>query len=417
MHILFLTDNFAPEVNAPASRSFEHCREWVEAGHQVTVITGAPNFPLGIVFPGYRNRLWQTEDLSGIRVIRIWTFIAPNEGFFWRTLDFLSFMLVGFLASLLVRRVDAVIGTSPQFFTVWAAWAASLVHRAPFIFELRDLWPDSVRAVGILRHRRLLDLIGRAELFLYRRAAQIVVVTHSFKRILVARGIDPQKIAVVTNGVDLKRFLPLPKDKALEAELGLQGCFVAGYIGTHGMAHGLDTVLDAARQLRNRNESCVRILMLGSGSEKKTLKVRAKDEGLTNVLFLDTVNKGEVVRYWSLLDLSIIHLRRDPLFRSVIPSKLFEAMATGTPVLLGVEGEAAQIVTRHEVGVALAPDDAACLAQTILALRDDPYTRQRYRENGMRAARRFARPVLALSMLSAIEGVVQDARASEPRIG
>lgn len=413
MHILLLTDNFAPEVNAPASRSFEHCREWAEAGHQVTVITSAPNFPRGIIFPGYRNQLCQSEVIDGIRVIRVWTFICANEGFFRRSIDYFSFMITAFVASFFIRRVDVIIGTSPQFFTVCAAWAVSALRRVPFVFELRDLWPQSIRVVGAMPDGIVLDILSRIELFLYHRAALIVAVTHSFKRILTARGIDPDKIAVVTNGVDLKRFQPGPKDHQLEAELGLTGQFVAGYIGTHGLAHGLDTLLDAARLLQNRGAADVRILMLGDGAEKASLEARAEAEHLDNILFLHTVARDQVSRYWSLLDCSIIHLRQDALFRSVIPSKLFEAMATGVPVVLGVEGEAADIVLRYEAGMTVSPQRPQALADTILALRGDPALRQGLADNGAQAARRFSRPALALAMLQAIEGIVEHRAMSE----
>ncbi|MBS9719451.1 glycosyltransferase family 4 protein [Tianweitania sp. BSSL-BM11] len=413
MHILLLTDNFMPEVNAPASRSFEHCREWAKSGHQVTVITGVPNFPRGEVFPGYRNHLWQTEIIDGIRVIRVWTFICANQGFLFRTLDFFSFMITAFLASFFVRKIHVVVGTSPQFFTVCAAWMVSALRRVPFVFELRDLWPHSIQVVGAMKNKFVLRALSRVELFLYHRAALIVAVTHSFKRILTARGVDPAKIAVVTNGVDLHRFEPAQKDPQFEARLGLATCFVAGYIGTHGRAHGLDTVLDAARLLQKRGENDVRILMLGDGEEKAALQRRAQAEGLHNILFLDTVPKDQVSRYWSLLDCSLIHLRRDPLFRSVIPSKLFEAMATGIPVVLGVEGEAADIVTRYKVGVTVPPEAPQILTDAILRLRDDPAWRMTMAENGAGAARRFSRPVLALSMLQAMEGIVQNDCLSE----
>ena len=206
MDILFLTDNFPPETNAPASRTFEHAREWVQAGHQVTIITCAPNFPKGEVFAGYRNRLWQSEMLDGIRVIRVWSYITANEGFAKRTLDYLSFMVSSFIASFLVRKVDLIIGTSPQFFTAVSAWGCSTFKRVPFVFELRDLWPESIKAVGAVKDSNFIQLFEALEMFLYRRAARIVSVTQSFKKNLVRRGIDGSKIDVVTNGVDLKRF-------------------------------------------------------------------------------------------------------------------------------------------------------------------------------------------------------------------
>ncbi|MCL4696712.1 MAG: glycosyltransferase family 4 protein, partial [Burkholderiaceae bacterium] len=245
MHILFLTDNFPPEVNAPASRTHEHTRQWVAAGEQLTVITCAPNFPTGRVFPGYSNRIWQEERIDGIRVIRVWSYITANEGFARRVLDYVSYMLMAFVAALFVRRVDIVVATSPQFFTAVAGWAVGALKRVPFVFELRDLWPESIKAVGAMKESAVIRGLEKLELFLYRRAALIVSVTHSFRDTLARRGIDARKVEVITNGVDIARFTPRPKDAVLEAELGLAGCFVAGYIGTHGMAHALETLLVA----------------------------------------------------------------------------------------------------------------------------------------------------------------------------
>ncbi|MCX5652986.1 MAG: glycosyltransferase family 4 protein, partial [Planctomycetota bacterium] len=190
MHILFLTDNFPPEVNAPASRTFEHCREWVKAGHKVTVITCAPNFPKGRVFDGYRNKLWQRETIEGIEVIRVWSYITANEGFVRRILDYQSYMLSSFLASFFVRKVDVIVGTSPQFFTACSAYAVSLFRFRPYIFELRDLWPESIKAVGAMKNERAIRFLEAVEMFLYRKSARVVSVTRSFKDILVRRGID-----------------------------------------------------------------------------------------------------------------------------------------------------------------------------------------------------------------------------------
>ena len=324
MHILFLTDNFPPEVNAPASRTFEHCSEWVKAGHQVTVITCAPNFPKGQVFSGYRNRLWQNEVMAGIRVIRVWTYITANEGFVKRILDYQSFMVTATLAAIFVRKVDVIVGTSPQFFTVCAAFVLSRLKQIPFVFELRDLWPESIKAVGAMKESAAIRALERLELFLYRKAAKIICVTHSFKKTLIARGIDGDKISVVTNGVDMSRFKPLPKDQVLLKELGLEGKFVAGYVGTHGMAHNLETLLDAAEIFSTLPE-CDRVhfILLGDGARKQFLKEESARHGLINVTFIDSVPKEQVARYWSLLDVSIIHLRKTDLFTSVIPSKLF----------------------------------------------------------------------------------------------
>lgn len=409
MRILFVSDNFPPEVNAPASRTYEHCREWASAGHAVTVITCAPNFPTGKVFAGYRNRLWQREVLDGIEVVRVWTYITANEGFLKRTLDYLSFMVSGAVAGLLLPRPDVVVGTSPQFFTACAAWFIAACRRRPFVFELRDLWPESIKAVGAMRDSVVLRWFERVEHFLYRHARGIVSVTHSFRDVLARRGIDASKIAVVTNGVDLGRFSPRPRDAELARELGLEGCFVLGYIGTHGMAHGLETLLDAAALLRQRpGGTRFRLLLLGDGAEKKGLMARATAAGLDHVLFMDTVPKDQVPRYWSLLDASIIHLRSSDLFDTVIPSKLFESMGMGVPVLHGVGGESARIVLNEGVGWVFESGNAEALADLADRIASDPVALDAARARCVAAAPRYERKSLAMAMLRHLQHYASD---------
>lgn len=404
MHILFLTDNFPPEVNAPASRTFEHCREWVGAGHQVTVVSCAPNFPKGKVFDGYRNRPWQSENMAGIRVIRVWSYIAANEGFIKRVLDYVSFMITATIAAQLVRNVDVVIGTSPQFFTACAAYSTGTLKRVPWIFELRDIWPESIRAVGAMKKSIALDALEKVELFLYRKANAIVSVTNAFRDTLIRRGIDGSKIEVVTNGVDISRFSPCPKDAELLARHGLEGKFVAGYIGTQGMAHALDTILDAAKLLKQAPDGDrYRFILLGDGAKKTALVERANAEYIDNVIFVDSVPKDEVVRYWSLLDVSIIHLKKTELFTTVIPSKLFECMGMSIPVLHGVLGESAGIVEREDIGIVFEPENAVALCDGLRTLSNDSNLYKRLKHNGPIAARKYDRTVLAKKMLSIIE--------------
>ena len=418
MHILFLTDNFPPEVNAPASRTMEHCREWVRHGHRVTVMTCAPNFPSGKIFAGYRNRLWQRETMEGVEVIRIWTYITANEGFLRRTLDYISFMIAAVLGAPFVRNVDVIVATSPQFFCACAGYLVGVMKRCPFVFELRDLWPESIRAVGVLKDGAILHVLERIEMFLYRRAAAIVTVTYSFRDSLAARGINAAKIFVVTNGADLERFHPAPKDRALAARLGLDGKIVAGYVGTHGLAHALHTILEAAdRVAKDANDTDVAFFLLGDGAMKVKLKGMAADMGLQNVVFCDTVPKAEVPNYWSLIDIAVIHLKRDPLFMNVIPSKLFECMAMGLPVLHGVPGESAAIVEKEQVGLLFESENAAELAQKTLALAHDGALRKRLGQNGCDAAPRYDRKALAAQMLSVLSGLVDHAQRIRTSIG
>ena len=402
VHVLFLTDNFPPEVNAPASRTFEHCREWVKAGHRVTVITCAPNFPKGKVFDGYRNKLWQRETMEGIEVVRVWSYITANEGFVRRILDYQSYMVSAIVASLFVRKVDLIVGTSPQFFTACAAYVASRLKFRPYIFELRDLWPETIKAVGAMKNARAIELLEKLELFLYRKSATVISVTKSFKKNLISRGIDGSKIEIVTNGVDISQFTPRPKDAALTKELGLEGKFVAGYIGTHGLCHGLETLVTAAERLRGTG---IVFLFLGDGARKQFLRDMAAEKKLDNVVFIDSVPKAEVPRYWSILDVSVIHLQKAELFTTVIPSKLFESMGMGLPVLHGVEGESADIVRDEHAGIPFEPENVDELVAALRRLKENPSELEQFKASCLKGAQNYDRTNLALKMMRILEGV------------
>jgi len=405
MRILFLTDNFPPETNAPATRTFEHTRRWVRAGMNVTVVTTAPNFPAGKLFSGYRNRLFQRERIDGVETIRVWTYITANEGFMRRTLDYMSFMVSGFLVSLFLRRPDVIISTSPQFFTACAAYVLSIFKRRPFVFELRDLWPDSIIAVEAMQDSAAIRALKRLEYFLYRKATRIVSVTNSFKSVLAGNGIPAEKIAVVRNGADLVGFTPGTKPEDLVRRHRLEGKFVAAYIGTIGMAHGLGTVLDAAEKMR-ANERVV-FVVVGDGAERTMLEDQARRRSLANVRFVGPVGKDEVVRYWRLADAALVLLRDRPVFRHVLPSKIFEAMATARPIILGVLGESADLLLAAQAGVVFPPENAVALAEAVTALAGTP---ERAAEMGWRG-RRFVeaeldRDKLAAAMLEELRAVV-----------
>lgn len=409
MRILFLTDNFPPESNAPASRTYEHAVRWVRDGHDVTVVTCAPNFPQGKVFDGYRNRLWQSEDMNGIRVIRLWSYMAPNAGYLKRVIDYLSFMFMAILAAPFLPKADVIVGTSPQFFTLVATWWASLVKRTRWVLELRDIWPESLEAVGMAKRGLLISALQRLEMFLYRRADRIVCVTHSFKRILIERGIDPCKIGVVTNGVDLSQFDRRPKDSQLVDKFGLKDRFIVGYVGTHGLAHGLETLLEAAQEMERHPElKHVTMIFVGDGARRPALEEQARVMGLSNVRFVGGVPKSEIARYWSLLDASIIHLRQTTLFASVIPSKIFECMGMGLPMLLGVLGEAREIVERQKAGFGFTPESANELVQSIAVFAADPSLLRTYSDNALRAAKNYDRSTLANEMLRELRSVQQN---------
>lgn len=370
MRILFLSHYFPPEVNAPASRTFEHCRVWAAAGHQVTVVTCAPNHPRGVTYEGYRNRPWSRERQDDIDVIRLWTLLAPNEGFLKRSLNYLSFMFACVAAGPLLPKADVVVTTSPQFFNGLAGYPVSRLKGARWVLEIRDLWPESAVAVGGLQRGAIVRLLERLELLAYRRADLIVSVTDSFKRYIAAKGITAEKIEVIKNGVDLNVYRPGAPDADLVRELGLEGKFVASYFGTHGMAHHLETILDAAHLLRTRTD--IVFLMVGDGAEHRRLRHLQLSRGLTNVRMLGQQPKSRVPGLWNLSSASIVHLRAAPLFTTVIPSKIFESLATETPVLLGVKGEAADLIHSSGGGICFEPENAEQLAKAVVALARDP---------------------------------------------
>lgn len=384
MRILFFSHYYPPEVNAPASRTSEHCRAWARAGHGVTVITCAPNHPSGRLHSGYRNRWRQSEMMDGVRVVRVWTYLAANEGFLRRTLNYVSYMLTATLACWREPRPDIVVSTSPQFFCGLAGLIAKVTRRLPWVLEIRDLWPESIVTVGAMRKGLAVRLLERLEALAYRRADRIVSVTDSFVAHISARG-GAGKVVVIKNGADLSLFRREASAADIKARYGLTGRFVAAYVGTHGMAHGLDTVLDAA--VRLKPDPRIGFLLVGDGAERARLLERSKSLGLDNVRIVGQLTKAEMPAVWTATDASLIHLRRDPLFRTVLPSKMFEAMAMRCPIVLGVEGEARALLDAAGAGIAVTPGSAEELAAAIVRLAGDKDLCTRLGDSGERFVR------------------------------
>ena len=318
MHILFITENYPPEVNAVASRVSERAAYWLRWGHKVTVITSVPNFPQGKIYKGYRNLPYQVEYIDGVRVVRVMTFIARNKGVIRRLLDFNSLMISAFLASLIQKTPDIVVATSPQFFAAVAGWLIAVRFRRPFVFELSDLWPASVVAVGAMRPSFGMRMVEKLELYLYQRAMAVIALTESFKNDLVARGIPSEKIVVVQNGVELSMYKPQSKNRELSKQLELDNKFVLGYIGTHGMAHDLLNVIEAAELLKSEDD--IRFLLVGDGAEREMLVKEVKKHKLKNVVMVSNQPKERIPDYWSLCGISLVHLKNSPTFKTVIPN-------------------------------------------------------------------------------------------------
>jgi glycosyltransferase involved in cell wall biosynthesis len=405
MNILFLADNFPPERNAMAARVYERACYWVRWGHQVTVITCEPNFPEGKVFGGYTNKWHLVEEMSGIRVVRVKTYIAPNAGKYRRIVDALSYMVAAFAAGLFERRPDLIVATSPQFFGALGGCVLAAVRRVPFVLELSDLWPDSVVAVGAMKRSFALHSLEKMELWMYRRAVRVVALTKAFRANLVRRGIDAGKVGVVINGVELSRYAPREKDRQLARRWGLEEQhFVVGYIGTHGMAHALDNVLDAAAL---DGDPDIRFLFVGGGAEQERLVAKAQRMGLRNVVFVPAQPKETMPSYWSLCDVALVHLKDTPLFGTVIPSKIFEAMGMGLPILLAApKGEASEILEESGAGLWVAPERPQELLEAARFLKSDHQLTHRLAGRSREAAHRYTRERQAREMLAILSEAI-----------
>ena len=405
MRILVVTDRFLPEISPPCFRTMEHAQVWKKMGHEVTVLTCAPNSPHGKVFAGYRNKLYQTEEMDGIRVIRIWSYMTSNEGIVKRSLDYLSFALMAIFFFWRLPKFDIMVASSPPLFVPVGVYGLSLFRRRPWVFELRDLWPASIAAVG-LKMGRMMRLLSRLEMFLYRKADRIVAVTPAFIEELVERGIARDKLDMATNGVNTEFFNSESVKFDAREKLGIKDDeFLAAYIGAVGAAHGLKTVLDTAELCRDKPE--LRFVIIGEGADRAKLEQEATQRGLTNLIFRDFVPHDEIPSYLAALDVGIVHLRPHDVFKTVIPSKIFEFMAMGTPMIYGVEGCSAEIVKKAGAGYCIPSGDPQAMADAICELQNEPQRLEQMGQAGREAvAKEFSREVKAKEMLRSFETVL-----------
>jgi len=395
MHIVYISQYFPPEMGAPAARVYELSRTWTKKGHKVTVLTGFPHHPTGIVPPKYRGRFLMKESNDGINLIRTFVYATPNKAVVKRTLSYLSFMLSATLFTpFLLKTCDLIIATSPQFFTAIAGFFISRMKRRPFVFEVRDLWPQSIVTVGAIRNRLIISLLEKIEMYLYRKSSHIVGVTDSTKDILVERGIPQEKIKIVKNGVNLDMFRPEPKENWVREKYGLRGKFVVSYIGTMGMAHGLEVVLKAAHQLQSEED--IVFLFVGEGARKDSLIEIKQDMRLGNVLFVGEKPRKLIPDFLAASDACLVHLKEAPLFKAVVPSKIFEIMAAARPIILGLEGECQALIKSAGAGLFMKPENFHQLVQCIMQLYNDKWLCEDLGQNGRRyVVRNFSREKLA----------------------
>jgi colanic acid biosynthesis glycosyl transferase WcaI len=407
MKILYVSQYFPPEMGAPAARADELSRHWADAGHQVTVLTGFPNHPTGIVPPQYRSqfrRLVVRERKAGVNVVRTWLLPFPNRKAYERILNYSSFCASAAGTGLFLSRPDVLIASSPQLLVALSGWWLARWKRVPFVFEVRDLWPESLAAVGMgqgnsLLHRALAKIAG----FLYRRSDRVVVVTPAFEDYLVEHWAMPrEKISVIENGVEADLFSPQPGTD-LRKELRAENKFVVSYIGTMGMAHGLETVIATAARLQVSRPEIV-FLMLGEGAEKHRIIALARERGLSNIRFVDEQPREKIPAYVGASDVCLVLLKKTDLFKTVLPTKMLEFMSCARPVILGVDGQARTILEEARGGVVIEPENSDALANAICYLAEN---RDRGRELGQNGreyiVRKFSRHRTAEKYIRVLE--------------
>ena len=386
MKILYVSQYFPPEMGAPAARASELSRHWARMGHEVIVLTGFPNHPTGVVPPDWQSRFHRlhfTEIVDGVRVVRTWLWPLPNRKPHERIRNYTSFCVSAALAGVALPNPEVVIATSPQLLCALAGWWIAFWKRVPFVFEVRDLWPESLAAVGAGGEGTLLHrILGAIAGFLYRRAARTVVVSPAFKDHLMRYwNVPAERIFIVENGVetDLFRF----DSAALEVrkQLKVEDRFLICYIGTIGNAHGLETLIAAAEQLQTALPNAT-FLLIGEGAEKERIEKLAAERSLTNILFLGQQPRERIPAYISAADLCLVMLKKTELFKTVIPTKLLEYMACERPVIVAVDGQARQIVEEAGAGVFVEPENSAALVNAILVLARNPEHRQQMGVSG-----------------------------------
>jgi glycosyltransferase involved in cell wall biosynthesis len=407
MRILYLSQYFPPEIGATQTRAYEMAKNIVAMGHRVTMMTEVPNHPSGVIRPEYRKRFRVVEKTHGIEVIRSWVYATPNKTFNTRMLFYLSYMVTTIVNSLFLSKgtYDLVYATSPPLFVGLAGLVIAAMRRVPFVFEVRDLWPESAVELGELQYPHFIRWAHAIADYCYRRARGIVCVTQGIYSTLLAKRLPERKLFIIKNGTDPERYLYV-FDKELQEKLGWKGKFIVFYAGVHGVGQGLETVLEAASALLPVKH--IRFVFIGEGPRKHQLMAHASRRHLSNVEFLPEVSADEIAKYISLSSLCLVPLKRNELFKGALPSKMFDSWACGKPVLLGVDGEARAELESARGGVFVEPENASAMARAIMELYRKPEQARQMGENGRRyiLEQGYVRAVQARKLAQILENLL-----------
>ena len=385
LKILYISQYYPPEMGAPSARVSELSRHWVQSGHHVTVLTGFPNHPDGVIRPQYRRhfrRMFFREIVDEVNIVRSWLLPFPNRKPYERMLNYGSFCVSAAAAGSFLEQPDVVIATSPQLLVGLSGWWVAKLKRVPFILEVRDLWPESLAAVGVgTPYSALQRVLGRIASFLYRKADHIVVVTPAFREHLISVWhIPPQKISVVQNGVETKLFSPR-NSVTLRRSHNAEQKFVVSYIGTLGLAHGLETMISAAEVLQGTAPD-VLFMLVGEGADRERILAIAESKHLRNLRVVGQQPREKIPEYISASDACLVLLKKSGVFETVIPTKMLEFMSCARPVILGVNGQAREILNCARGGIYVEPENPAALCEAILKLQRQDHLRESMGRNG-----------------------------------
>jgi len=374
MRIMFMAQLYAPEEISGAVLITELATDLVRRGHEVTFITGAPNYPYGRVFEGYRNRAYQVEWLDGVRVVRTWSYISPSKAVWPRLLHYGTYSASAFYGGLFAGKPDVVVNYSPPLPLGLSAWLLSRVWRVPWVLVLEDLYPDAAVAAGVLRNQGLIAFFSAIERFLYRHVTHISVISESFRKNLERKGVPPEKITLIPVWADPDVVRPLEKENGFRQQFGLSGKFVAMYAGNLGLTSCLEDVLAAAELLAAAeplgDEDGIRFVIIGEGVKKDDLEAAAREARLTNVMFLPYQTREVFPEMMAAADVGLVTLNHDSASSS-LPSKVFNVMASARPILAvaPADSDLAQLVESAACGVVVPPERPRLLADALLGLR------------------------------------------------
>jgi glycosyltransferase involved in cell wall biosynthesis len=368
MNILLVHQMFYVPSDPGGTRHYEFGRHLEKVGHKFTVVTSDITYFSGSAKVA-RRRLVNEEQVDGLRVLRAYTYASLHKSFRWRVVSFLSFMLTSIWAGLRAGPVDLVIGTTPPIFQAISAWAIAFLRRRPFLLEVRDLWPEFAIEMGVLKHPLLISLSRWLERFLYRRAVHILVNSPAYRDYMIRKGIAPEKVTVICNGVDPEMFRPDARGERFRQEWNLDKQFVVTYAGALGLANDIPTILRAANRLRNFAN--IRFLLVGDGKERPNLEEEARSLALSNVIFTGPRPKTEMGAILAASDVCLATLMNIPLFATTYPNKVFDYMAAGRPTILAIDGVIREVVEKGEGGIFVSPGDDAALATAIENLYGD----------------------------------------------